>query len=175
MSGLFPTPDEAVEHFARAFQETAACVCNANFNYPASKPLGRDQVLALGGGYDVPIGGGLYLYASHHFRVIEADTQAGDVAGFAITTGGYTYSVNSDQHGGELVSWHWHTTPKSWCQWPHLHARCDLGDHLATGRVALEQVVLWLILEANVSPLRGDWEELLATHEADWRARRSWG
>jgi hypothetical protein len=49
-----------------------------------------------------------------------------------------------------------------------------LGDHLPTARVALEQVVRWLIVEAGVSPLRSDWSDVLERNEEDWRERRSW-
>lgn len=164
----FDTPEEAAFHFAEAFQSTAACVCNAVFNYPAAQPVDTTRSLVLARGADVPIGRGLYLYAAHHYTVVEQEER------FAVRTGGYIYSVNSDERGGELYGWHWHPESSSWCAWPHLHAPTTLGDHLPTGRVAFEQVVRWLIHEAGLLPLRPDAAEILDQNEADWRDRRSW-
>lgn len=164
----FATPEEAAFHFAEAFQSTAACVCNARFNYPAVHPPDTTRVLALAGGADVPVGNGLYLYASHQYAI------AKDEEGYVVRTGGYLYSVNSDVQGGELFGWHWHPESASWCLWPHVHVPADHGDHLPTGRVAFEQIVRWLLQEARLPPLRADWEELLERNELDWRDRRSW-
>jgi len=166
----FPTPEEATFHFAQVFQNTAACICSVPFNYPAAKPLDATQALVLGGGDEVPIGDGLYLTAGHYYTVTEAERGE-----FAIRTGGYFYGVASDEEGGELVCWHWHQGMTSWCQWPHLHARTPRhGDHIPTARVAFEQVVRWLIVEADLPALRHDWAEVLDANEEDWRSRRSW-
>lgn len=165
----FDTAEEAAYHFAGAFQETAACVCDAPFKYPAAKALDEEQSLVLSGGADVRVSDDLYLFAGHYFTVTAAEPY-----GFAVRTGGYRYAINSDQARGELFSWHWDTRGVSWCSWPHLHARVWLADHLPTGRVAFEQVVRWLILEAKISPLRPDWENVLERNEQDWRDRRTW-
>jgi hypothetical protein len=164
----FNSPEEAAQHFGLAFQQTAGCICEAAFKYPAAQPLDRTRALVLGGGGDNPLGDGLYLYAAHTYTVTR------DRGGYVVRTGGYWYSVSSDESGGELVAWHWHVEGPSWCKWPHLHARSSLGDHLPTGRVAFEQVVRWLIHDAGVFPRHQDWEELLDRNEQDWRSRRSW-
>jgi hypothetical protein len=164
----FASPDEASAHFAQAFQETASCVTDAVFNYPQTRPLGALYTLALAGGREVAIGDGYHLEASHQYVV----TQDGD--GYVVRTGAYLYTVNADRLCGELFGWHWHPASESWCQWPHLHAPDEDGDHVPTGRVAFEQVIRWLIEELNVSPLRHDWADVLDANELDWRGRRSW-
>jgi hypothetical protein len=164
----FPTPDEAALHFAQAIQDTASCVCPALFNFPIARPVEQLQALVLDRGNDVPLGSGLYLSAGHWYSVEAV------AAGYVVKTGGYAYTIESDHVSGEVASWQWHPEAESWCAWPHLHVRAPLGDHLPTSRVAFEQVVRWLIVEANIPPLRADWEVLLTQNEQDWRARRSW-
>jgi hypothetical protein len=168
-SNEFATAEEAAFHFVAVFQNTAACVCNARFNYPAAQPLDTTRSLVFAGAADVSIGSGLYLYAAHYYTVVQTES-----SGYVVRTGGYVYSVNSDERGGELFGWHWHPESSGWCAWPHIHAPAEHGDHLPTGRVAFEQIVRWLIEEASMSPLRPDWAELLDENEADWRSRRTW-
>jgi hypothetical protein len=175
---VFATADDAAYHFARAFQETTACISDVPFNYPIAKPLDTIQSIVLGRGADVPVGDeGLSLFVGHYYTVVEVEVEDdGEIErGFAVRTGGYTYKVESHAEGGELFCWHWHPEGTSWCRWPHLHARTPRhGDHLPTSRVALEQVVRWLIVEADVPWLRPDWDEILDRNEADWRDRRNW-
>ena len=164
----FPSPEEAAYHFAWSFQETTACVTDARFNYPASITLNKTQSLILAGGDDVVVGSGFYIYASHWFVVTDVKD------GFVVRTGGYMYTINTDDLGGELASWHWHPDRESWCKSTHIHIRGEPGDHLPSGRVALEEIVCWLILQAEVPALRPNWAEVLDRNEEDWVSRRSW-
>jgi hypothetical protein len=64
--------------------------------------------------------------------------------------------------------------------WPHLHAygARDMLTlhklHLPTGRVALEAVVRFLILDLDVVPRRDDWRSVLDRHEEQFRQARTW-
>ena len=97
-----------------------------------------------------------------------------DDDGYVVRTGAYLYAIDSEETGSEVFAWHWHPVGASWCKWPHLHAPHGLGDHLPTGRTALEQIVRWLIAEVGIEPRRDDWTEILEVDEADYRQRRSW-
>ena len=165
----FPTAQEAVDHFAQALQDTVSCVTPERFQYPQAWPLGRPLSILLAGGTDVPLDDDLYLYAAHRYVI----SQVGEDS-FAVQTAGYMYDVDSNTASGELYSWQWHPSGQSHYKLPHANVHRLHGTHFPTSRVAIEQVVRWLIAEAGVAPRIMGWEAILDAHERDYRERRSW-
>lgn len=73
----------------------------------------------------------------------------------------------------EIVAYHWHPGRSSRIMHPHMHLGAGIGadlgildkTHIPTGRVALEDLLRFAIVEVGVEAQRSDWEEILA-----WRA-----
>lgn len=92
---------------------------------------------------------------SHAFRVVPSDSQP---KMWRIATETYIYELHLAS-GGELLSYHWHPYGTSAITWPHAHLHTlttpvDLSrTHFPTGRIALESVVRYAIMELKV-PLR---------------------
>src|SRR3954452_8454640 len=92
---------------------------------------------------------------SHVFRVIPAPGQQGM---WQAQTTAYVYELRL-VGGADLIAYHWHPRGISGITWPHAHlhtltAPVDLSrTHFPTGRIALEAVVRYAIMELKV-PLR---------------------
>lgn len=97
-----------------------------------------------------------------------------------VSTDGYAYHVwvpgESDE---ELFQWHWH--PQRHREDCHLHVAVSndvLPDlhkkHIPSHRISFEEVLLFLIREMGVEPIRGDWEGKLADSKARFEAFRTW-
>jgi hypothetical protein len=110
---------------------------------------GRDAALESRQGYK------LLWRVSHAFRVIPAE---GERSSWKITTTAYVYELRL-VGSGELIGYHWHPQGASAITWPHVHLYTltkpvDLsGTRLPTGRVALESVVRYAIMDLKV-PVR---------------------
>lgn len=129
----------------------------------------------------------LLLSASQKFRIVE-DPREGFEGEWKSSTLEYIYEVRVDPDSVEpsdrvdLFGWHWHplTTPAR--LEPHMHVRtpypalgATLGKlHLPTGRVSFEEVILFLICELGVTPVREDWEEVLAETLMRFKTYRTW-
>jgi hypothetical protein len=106
----------------------------------------RDATLESSLGYK------LRWRVSHSFRVVEV---AGDRGPWKVTTTAYLYELRLAD-GLTLISYHWHPTGASAIIWPHVHlhtltAPVNLsGGHFPTGRVALESVVRYAIMDLHV-------------------------
>jgi hypothetical protein len=97
-----------------------------------------------------------------------------------VSTRGYMYEMQTSS--GELIwSYHWH--PTGMVQYPHAHigatqlredAVLSYKAHYPTGRISLESVVRTCVAEHNVTPMKSDWEEILALRESDFETYRSW-
>jgi hypothetical protein len=88
-------------------------------------------------------------------RVVPPDSHLGS---WRVMTEEYIYELRL-VGGGELISYHWHPRGTSGITWPHAHCHTlttpvDLSrTHFPTGRIALESVVRYAIVELKV-PLR---------------------
>jgi hypothetical protein len=92
----------------------------------------------------------------------------------------YFYHLR-EHHGPELIAFHWHPGRANQPDFPHLHVTgragsvaIDRKQHVPTGRVSLESVVRFAIVELGVRPLRPDWERVLDAGQAEFDARRTW-
>jgi hypothetical protein len=94
----------------------------------------------------------------------------------------YIYRV-SDERDDLLAAWHWHPMTQlsgDDAPWPHLHAY-GVRDtltlhklHLPTGRVSLEAVIRFLVMDLDVAPRRADWRTVLDRREEQFRQARTW-
>ena len=129
----------------------------------------------------------LHLFASQRYQIIP-DPRAGFEGEYKARTLEYIYEVRvepdaiSESDRIDLMGWHWHplTTPDRLD--PHMHVRAPypalgktLGKlHIPTGRVAFEEVVVFLITELGVLPARADWEKVVEETLARFRTYRTW-
>lgn len=127
-----------------------------------------------------PLGrGGTFALSVNHFVSVGSIANGDQVI---VRTAGYAYALH-DCERRELLAYHWHPSGSSPVVWPHLHLggrllRPELalpfgGTHWPTERVTLTAVLLAVIADLGVEPLRDDWRERLA--EADVVLRASLG
>jgi hypothetical protein len=132
--------------------------------------------------------------ADHHYRLVPA--AAG--AGWRASTAAYLYSI-LDEHGREILAYHWHPslTSQEQVAYPHLHIGPGAVDmalleaaqrsrqhnplrsefhrlHLPTRRIALEDVVRLGIEQFHVRPARADWSCVLQRSREQFEATRTW-
>lgn len=118
----------------------------------------------------------LWLIVSHGYRIVEATAGADR---WRVTSAAYAYEL-VDERERTLLAYHWHPFGASYVKTPHLHigSAVTTGQfmkrHLPTGRVALEEVIRFVIRELDVEPLESSWEEILTETEAEFLARRTW-
>jgi len=82
----------------------------------------------------------------------------------------YRYSILRSDTQHEILSFHRHGSNR-----PHLHLGAGAGElfeplykaHVPTGPVALTEVVLMLVRDFGVEPLRADWETVLEAERRD--------
>ena len=104
--------------------------------------------------------------------------------GFKVSTKFYLYSI-ADENNNDLIGFHYHPElTEDPVPYPHIHAYADQDArflslnlhkrHIPSGRVALEDVVRWLIDEMKVTPIRDDWDTVLAEAKEKFTSNRSW-
>ncbi|MGH9656463.1 MAG: hypothetical protein ACRD6B_23730 [Bryobacteraceae bacterium] len=100
---------------------------------------------------------------------------------YRVKTQSYTYEIEDEATRHELFAFHWE--PHSAIAFPHLHIGFGLRGHdlpidnkahIPSGRVALEDVVLFAIRELKVKSLRVDWEEIIGRARERFFEHRSW-
>jgi len=80
------------------------------------------------------------------------------------------------------LGYHWHPTGHSDVTYPHLHLYAGAGTlhhnlrkaHLPTARIAMEDVLRFVITQLRVIPLRGDWAVILTETQAAFEQWRLW-
>jgi hypothetical protein len=121
----------------------------------------------------------LSLELYHRFVVRKAEGERGP---WTASTVEYVYEL-SDESDNLIAAWHWHPgtmRPADAVQWPHMHAQGSHARptlhrlHLPTGRVSLEAVVRFLIIDLDVIPRREYWSAILDRHESAFHRVRSW-
>lgn len=92
----------------------------------------------------------------------------------------YFYHLR-EYNGPEVIALHWHPGRPNQPDFPHLHVTggsgsvtIDRKQHIPTGRVSLESVVRFAIVELGVRPLRPNWERVLDAGQAGFDAHRTW-
>lgn len=97
-----------------------------------------------------------------------------------VGTHGYAHTLaESAELKPQLYSWEWAAAEPVY---PHLHLRRSdrafkgIGKlHIPTGRVFFEDVLLFLISEHDVEPVRDDWESTLTESYRRVVSFASWG
>lgn len=118
-----------------------------------------------------------WFLATQHFHYVPDRRYRGE---WKVATDGYAYTLATDEAlSHEVVAWHWHpqTRPD-----PHLHIGRGLEEfnvlpgraHIPTGRVAFEEVVLFLLKDLGAVPARDDWENVLDDSLQRFRKYRTW-
>lgn len=87
---------------------------------------------------------------------------------------GYAYTVRTLSES-EIVVFHWHPGDPRAAQHPHIHIGSAMiardaparptdfhRAHIPTGQIFIEDVVRFAIAELGVTPLRSDWDTVLA-------------
>jgi hypothetical protein len=119
----------------------------------------------------------LHLRATQEFHFADHPDFPGERK---VVTDAYAYTLSeSAELAEELLAWHWQ--PEGGRD-PHMHigrAHPRLGElgrlHVPSGRVALEQVLLFALDELGVRPAREDAREVLGEVLERFRRYRSWG
>jgi hypothetical protein len=124
----------------------------------------------------------LQLSAGLDYDVIYLDDPPPEAEGpYKVATRRYRYHVLTDDMR-EVLLWHWHPDSSSTMHDPHVHlgttqlaptAVINKRVHVATSRVAFEQVLLTTI-DLGVTPLRDDWASTLNESLAAFARWRTW-
>jgi hypothetical protein len=120
--------------------------------------------------------GPLWFQGNQNFGYIRDNRYRGE---WKVRTDGYAYTLAIDEDlNQELIAWHWHPTSRPDT---HLHVgrrHPSLGElgkfHVPSGRVAFEEVVLFVIEDLGVCPARDDWRDVLNDSLSRFRTFRTW-
>lgn len=115
----------------------------------------------------------IYFEVDHQILVVKEQD------GFRVSTRKYVYAIWETPEK-DLFGWHYHPGNDG-INFPHVHIHNDhllQGMHIPSGRVSLEDVIRFLIIELKVSPdkrRKEDWEKVLAETGAKFEAIKTWG
>jgi hypothetical protein len=175
------TPREAVRNFVRPIQQSLACVTQALLRYPAPDPERSgtyELVLADGTPQRLRSDPRVALVIQQRFRVVEV---AGETGPWKTKTEGYIYALYRET-GEEAIAFHWH--PWRLSSLTHVHVHTDQGGstvvgrhlnklHLLTGRISVEQVLRFAIVEFGVRA-RADYDHVLTRNLRRHVTWRTW-
>lgn len=140
----------------------------------------HSHALTLGDGDFQPLRGphDLSLSVAQRYRIIEFEGPRGP---WKVTTVAYAYVLQRGR-GQEVFAYHWSPAGPGRVRRPHVHLGPGAevgfeplsGAHLATGRIALEDVLRLAIEELAVEPLRDDWSDVLDLTQAGYEDWRTW-
>ncbi|WP_300604591.1 hypothetical protein [Trebonia sp.] len=169
--------------FLEPIGDTVACIAKAKINLSPNGRAMVGKIHALTLNDDQPITlkcrPVLLFKVRMQYEIVRTEHEP-ERGPWRVSTRGYMYELQTAS--GELVwSYHWH--PTSRVGGPHAHlGRTQLAPdavlsykaHHPTGRISLESVIRACIAEYGVTPVKDDWEEILARREADFEAHRTW-
>lgn len=133
-------------------------------------------------------GSKLYLEIDQHIEVLKVPTEKGYM--FRVSTLRYIYAI-WETPDVPLIGWHYH--PDMEVSFPHVHIydRTTEGEkaagqkphivhklHIPSGRVSLEEVIRFAVLELGVLPDKKqekDWQDILSDTERRFEESKSWG
>ncbi len=103
---------------------------------------------------------------------------------YLVSTKSYMYSI-LDAEKKDLIGFHYHPElDDDPVMHPHIHVYADADKrfadfnlhkrHIPSGRVALEDVIEWLIVELEVKALRSNWQQILQTTRKKFKRICTW-
>jgi hypothetical protein len=165
------TSGEALEEYTEPIRQTLRCVTDSFIGYWGGRignltfvneSVARLRATEFG------------LSFSQQYRLVQAqDTQL-----WRAQTRGYFYTVYdcSGDNPQEIFSYQWH--PQTSVIFPHVHFKKGepriARAHLPTGRISIESVVEFLILDLKVRPNRDDWSDTVRVNREIFEKYRSW-
>jgi len=104
-----------------------------------------------------------------------------DLIEYTVRTESYVYEVLDLVTKKDVFCFHWE--PHSKVKYPHLHLGfatkghglpLDNKAHILSGRVALEDLVTFLISDMGVKPLKDNWAGILAAERQKFMSTKTW-
>lgn len=103
---------------------------------------------------------------------------------YLVSTKSYMYSI-LDAKNKELIGFHYHPElDDDPIIHPHIHVYADADQrfaefnlhkrHIPSGRVALEDVLEWLIVEMQVKPRQSNWQKVLQLTRRKFKQNCTW-
>jgi hypothetical protein len=164
-------PREAYDRYAAPLKQALSCITGAHVQnrggydtsrYPSR--FGFTHNPARLGDPD------LALFFEEEFYIVEVENEPGT---WKAITSKYEYAIEEHASRQEIFAFHWGRNLLAPVPYPHLHigfgtksASPPVGPkvHVPTGRVAVEDIVFFLISELDVPPVpehKHDWKEVL--------------
>jgi hypothetical protein len=164
-------PQEAWRNFKEPIQRVVGCVDLSSRLVEREFDDGRR--LLAGPSNGIAFGPSLSLTFSLQLEPIE---EAGD---WRMTTRRYDFTLTQRTKPAELTfGWHWHpASRRSQVVYPHVHvpsAATFSTKHIPTGRVSLEDVILFGFAELGVPPANTNAEKIVAEVRDRHKQYRSW-
>lgn len=118
--------------------------------------------------------GPMFLRATQRFCYVDHPDHPNERK---VQTRDYTYTLSTSETEGEVLSWQWH--PALGPLWPHLHINRGHGGrehkwHIPTGRVAFEDVLVFLFHDFDVPLARNDGRDIVEESRRRFHAFRTW-
>jgi hypothetical protein len=172
------TASEAKEAFLAPLRRAASCVTGVQLLISgdhSDRPGSRQSITFL----ELPTFRSVRLKCELSFRLVHAykldfdPTKPGHEQ-WKVRSERYYYSLLHAADRREMLSWHWH--PNTGDPRPHLHHGVGLGDlrHIPTGRVTVESIIRYLLVDLDVPPKRDDFLQVLDEAERLHVEHRSW-
>jgi hypothetical protein len=171
---------EAINNYTSEIQKIISCVSEQVF-YVYAKSASRQVLTSSAEGYfRLTCTDNSFLFIDINQEI---DTPSADNE-YKISTKYYLYSI-ADADQNDLIGFHYHPELKEDpVLYPHVHAYANDDKrflplnlhkrHIPSGRVALEDVIRWLIDELKVKPNRPDWDNVLKEARQKFIENRSW-
>ena len=169
----------ALNDYTEELQKIVSCVArDVCFVYPNRE--GRQALAWSQGPVKLKRNDGGLLYIDISQEIDDPVPENKD----AVSTREYIYSI-LDAEEKDLIGFHYHPDlDDDPVLYPHIHVYADADKrfsffnlhkrHIPSGRVALEDVIEWLIIELEIKPLREDWKEILQGTREKFKQSRTW-
>ncbi len=168
---------ETIERFCEDMQKIVSCVTK-EVCYTYTNSHGR-EVLAWSKDCIKLVradGKALFIDIGQEIELVDDGKKA--------STKYYIYSL-LDEEKKDLIGFHFHPDlTEDPVLYPHIHVYADADKryaffnlhkrHIPSGRVALEDVIEWILAELTVKPLRDDWKDVLNQSREKFKAIRTW-
>ncbi len=165
------TPHQAVENYRRPLQLAISCIDVRVIIRASGAQTGREHVLTLS--KPATLAATNYtLDVSQNYVIIPYKTGK---ERYRVNTRAYSYVVE-DRQGHEVLAYQWHPKGQSQITEPHLHVHCEPleSTHLPTGRIALEDLLVYLIDEMGAKPAHHGWRDVLKKTREAFKRNKSW-